>query len=244
LQRMLWKKYEFIAGVDLSWSFRKDSWVALAKRKGFLYEFCDLFALKDFLDFEHFFAAHPSLLLAIDAPLRIPNSDGNRKPERELAPLLRKAGWGILPISRSFILGRFPLLFEFHKLLEKHDFQVVPIPEPSKARVAIEVFASLSAIALCADLKIVRQRGEVFIEELLPCLKEETGSFFAKNLETYMRPLLLERQKGRDVVDALLCLYTAWVATVCPERIRIFGNPEEGFIVVPLSKFSPAWLIP
>ena len=243
MQKTSLKIYKFIAGIDLSWSLKKDSWVALAELRDSFYRFCGIFTLKTLVDFDYFFASYPSLLIAVDAPLRIPDSCSNRRPERELLPLLKKVGWGILPINRSFVFSKFPMLFEFQDLLEKHCFWVVPAPGCSKKRVAIEVFASLSAISLCGEVEAVRQRSEVFWEKLFPRFKEEAGSLFAGNLEEVVRSLLLERQKSRDVVDALLCLYTAWAAVVCPGRTRVFGNSKEGFIVVPLSRSSPAWLI-
>ncbi|MCD6156267.1 MAG: DUF429 domain-containing protein [Candidatus Atribacteria bacterium] len=238
------RTYKFIAGIDLSWSLKKDSWVALAELKGSSYRFCDIFALKTLADFGCFFSSYPSLLIAVDAPLRIPDSCSNRRPERELLPLLRKVGWGILPINHFFVFSKFSALFKFQDLLEKHRFWVAPLPDYSKKHVAIEVFASLNAISLCGEVKAARQRSELFWKKLFPHLREETDSLFADNAEEVIRSLLLKKKKGRDVVDALLCLYTAWVVAVCPERTRVFGNSEEGFIVVPLSRFSPAWLIP
>lgn len=53
--------------------------------------------------------------------------------------------------------------------------------------------------------------------------------------------LELEGLFSTPMLDALASAYTAWKAAIFPEQITLLGHPDEGQIVLPVSKLNPKY---
>lgn len=234
-------------GIDLAWGQRGRTGLAAVAADGSLLSMewvrrdDEIVAWMD----EH---APGPCLVAIDAPLVVPNASGMRACERLVGRRYGARGASCYPSSRAnpaFTDGGRAWRIAEHLGLDTSLDSV-------DARRAIEVYPHAAAVELF-DLPTVlrykrgrrrtvdQRRGELLrLLDLIESLAEAepaltvTGhpewTMARATVEAATRPLHLAVE---DAVDAVLCAYVSLVGLVDPERLETFGNDAEGAIVVP-----------
>lgn len=101
------KKAATFIGIDLAWSARNPSGVAVVRDQRLVACSGKLGSTDDILRFisKHISKKGP-VIIGIDAPLRVPNETGSRRCDRELSSEWRRYQAGALPANRR-LLGQY-----------------------------------------------------------------------------------------------------------------------------------------
>lgn len=175
-------------------------------------------------------------LLAIDAPLIIPNEEGSRPVDRETHQHFRKQHAAAHPANRKLC----PRPVRTAELLQKNDFQLTW--DLSHSHLAMEVFPHPATVRWFKLNQIIKyKRGRV-------AEKKEAFSLLQTHLTTFINswkpfPLssalkkLLSREWTKDIedqTDALICaLIGLWHQQYAGKKSQVLGDIEKGFIVIP-----------
>ncbi len=242
-------------GLDLAWSPRNPSGgVVLAWDGKRAWPLAWSSALGDDEDVVAFVlegADREGALVAVDAPLVVPNDWGTRGCDRELSAAYRRPEAGAYPANRA----RLGPVVRGEALLQKlqaHGFTHGPrVERGSAGRQVVEVYPHPTAVELFRlprTLKYKARPGRTLefrwgqlerLKELLSTLSRRTPPLDAAPLLDGLR---IHGERGRrlkaaeDFLDALLCAYTAlhlW--TWGEEGYRAFGDRETGYILVPIT---------
>jgi len=190
-------------------------------------------------------------LVAVDAPLIVPNETGSRPCDRELSAVYRRAEAAAYPVNRR-LLGPEVRGEEISRGLAGRGFIVSPVVAARRpVRQIIEVYphpAMVELFGLERTFKYKARPGRSLEDR-----RRELGRYLAaiEGLARHDPPLApwpvteevdLARLAGaalkraEDLLDALLCSYIAlhtwWHG---PRGYRVFGDGDSGFILVPVS---------
>jgi len=240
----------FFIGIDLAWSDRNKTGVAVLKANKTRARFYSgklLLSDKEILDHIEETVGDSEAFIAIDAPLIVPNSDGMRIPEKMVLKLFRKHGVGVHPANRKRLSKWNNKLRgeEIMKNLEKLGFEHSPfIKAFEKKRKFFEVFPHPAMIVLFNLKHILKYkarkgrtrsaRNKEFRKYQLK-LKSLKNLFLPKSvLEVDVEELSLKELKGyEDVLDAIFCAYIAYYYWSNPEKCVVLGDMEKGYILTP-----------
>lgn len=234
-----------LAGVDLAWlSNRKPSAIAIGRlQQGRLQVQTVAPALLGVPAITAFLAAQPDLQgIALDAPLIIPNAQGQRPCEHALGQdyASRKAGChpanlGLYPDALSVQLSQHLLQQGFgHLHGQKWQFECYPHPS------LIECFGLPERLLYKKGSVVAKKAGQIRLAGLLcqlensPRLPLLIGPEWAYLLDPgYINALRGQALKSNeDALDALVCLYIAGLyAQGGPGTL--YGNVAQGYIWVP-----------
>lgn len=240
-------------GIDLAWSPRNNSaGFALEVEGGVAREiaWCETLANDDqIMGFIDQMAGHGPALVAMDAPIAVPNASGARPCDREITRLFGRFQAGAHPANRR-ALGRYgglraerlarrivqELAFAHHPYIDRH----------TATRQLIEVYphpGMVSLFGLDRTLKykrgpIDRRRAELDrLQAHLLALKNEvpalrvSGGWRQEITKLGGRAL----KQYEDLLDSLFCAYTvAYCWTHGPTHYEVFGTVEKGHILVPI----------
>lgn len=193
-------------------------------------------------------------VVAVDAPLRVPNATGGRPAEAALARVFRRFEAGAHPANRR-LLTRGPEGVRGEALMERlagHGFRAADqIAAGEGGRLITEVYPHAAMVALFGLDRTLKYkaRGRRGREERLEAWRayqghirgladadprlQSAGDLLAVDVATLRGGAL----KGyEDRVDALLCAYIAlyahrWGAARC----RTFGDLASGWILTPVA---------
>ncbi|MCS7286971.1 MAG: DUF429 domain-containing protein [Anaerolineae bacterium] len=237
-------------GIDLAWSCRNPSAIVVLEGEKAVAWNERIVSDEEIITFLRETVGEKPALIAVDAPLIVPNESGFRPCDRELAAAFRRYEAAPHPANRRRFRGKIRGE-ELVRKLAAEGFVHSPIIEPHKdTRQVVEVYphpASVALFGLERTLKYKARPGRP-----LDFRKKELSRFIAllKGLEKAFPPLHapgilsgeLSPLKGRelktfeDLLDALFCAYIAlYCWTFGPKGYRIFGNMEEGYILVPVA---------
>lgn len=237
-------------GIDLAWSYRNTSAVVVLEGGRATAWKEKAISDEEIIAFLRETVGEGPALVAVDAPLIVPNERGWRPCDRELAMAFRRYDAAPHPANRHLFGGKVRGEELVRKLVAE-GFVHSPFIEPLKpARQVVEVYphpAAVNLFGLETTLKYKAKTGRS-----LDSRKVELSRYIAllRSLEKAHPPLfapqILSREfsplKGRelktfeDLLDALFCAYIAlYCWTYGPRGYRIFGNAEEGYIIVPLA---------
>ncbi|ADV66716.1 DUF429 domain-containing protein [Deinococcus maricopensis] len=238
-----------LVGIDLAWSPRNPTGVAVLDATGTLLEARTLTSDADLLAFLHAHTPGPAVV-AVDAPLIVPNDTGRRDAEAELARVYARFQAGAHPANRT-LLGRYGGLRgeALRDALQTRGFTVNPanLDRPD-VRAVVGVYPHAAMVALfrltrTLKYKAKRQgrdaqlaawaayrahlRALAFADPPLQgadaLLNVDPASLRGRALKTH-----------EDTVDALLCAYVALYAHRWGEsRLQVFGNVQAGYILTP-----------
>jgi len=241
-------------GIDLAWSEANPSaavalnWVGQCGRP-FLWT-SNLGKNAEILEFVEKAAGSGPALVAVDAPLLVPNETGTRPCDRELSQAYRKAHAQAYPANRrrlgpvirgeALVEGLRAKGFHFSPrvVAQKQVRQVVEVfPHPAM----VELFGLPHILQYKArpgrSLSFRRKELSRFCA-LLRSLKEAEPAMDSEPILSFAKP---GRQKGKalkaleDLLDALFCAYIAlhlWYWG--KEGYRCFGDEKSGYILVPV----------
>ncbi len=249
-------------GIDLAWSSRNPTGVAALRWDGTLASLVEplptaaLYTDDDILAFVRNVAGRGTALVAIDAPLTVPNLTGRRPGEAELNAVFAKFHAGAHPANRQRLAGynggsvRGETLVAGLAILGiRHD----PMVTPHRAtRQAFEVYPHPSMVTLFGLNRILKYKAKPTISHAQRMAEFRRYQHLLASLRGYDPPLALPKSllsdihlsyKGRalkayeDQLDAVFCAYLAlyywrWGA----ERCRMFGDITKGYIVVPVDE--------
>ncbi len=243
-------------GLDLAWSPRNPTGGAVIEGDEHGGTFVDSALLSDDASLIAYVEQHASdgpAIVAVDAPLHVPNETGRRLGEAELGAVFAKYQAGAHPANRQRLAFDGVVRGEaLVATLEARGFTHAPMIEGGMpVRQVIEVFPHPAMIALFGlqrtlkykvkpnrsrdDIMAAWQQYHSHLRDLASAdpplhdheqlLDENLTSLRGKRLKDY-----------EDRIDALMCAYIAlyafhWGAARC----RVFGTMEAGYIFTPVS---------
>jgi predicted RNase H-like nuclease len=237
-------------GLDLAWGEKSQSGVAVIDAGGRLLH---VGAAQDDASIEAAIAPYVSgdCLVAIDAPLIVPNQTGYRPCE---AALSRDFG--------RFDAGARPAYTEKPEFKNPRGARIATAlgldmdPASTASRLAIEVYPHPATVVLFELKKTLKYKRGAFEDrrrELLklmtlidgldgatPRLRANRSVAWVelhKRVEAATRPGQLDRDE--DPVDAVICAYIALYRYHRPEDVTVYGDFENGYIVTPTLPADP-----
>lgn len=234
----------YFVGVDLAWSDNNQSGIVVLKD--------DELALVGVVKTDEEIiravtgvVGRASCLVAIDAPLVVPNESGSRLAEKEVNAAFRSYEAGAHPANRSWLTrssGRVrgeDLVEQFAQVGIKHD----PTSTGKKMRACFEVYPHPATVVLFGLEKTLKYKPRqnrsyeerwVAFEEYQKHLRALPLRGVADLLSRDVRQLRASALKAyEDRLDALLCAYVAYYAHRFPDRMGLYGSLEEGYILTP-----------
>ena len=236
-------------GVDLGWKTGESGLCFLEWNNSHL-QVMDItrrLSLAEILDWlENHVSSEEGAMIAVDAPLIIPNATGTRLCDRLTHKYFGRYHAGCYPAN----LGRpfAERTVRFGKNLESRGFNHAPSLEPQKiGRYQIEVFPHPAMIHLfqlsrilkykkgnLAEKKAELQKLQHYIQTVLPNL---TPALDLTDFALLTLPLSLtgtQLKAIEDQLDSLICAYIgAYWWYWGTEKNWVLGDRETGYIVVP-----------
>ena len=241
-------------GIDLAWSDRNPSGVAVIRDGRLVAYEGGLGRLSEIVDFVGAnLSRRNGSIVAVDAPLRVPNETGIRTCDRALSADWQRFHAGAYPanrrlLARDGVVRGEALTAALSERYRFHESDV--IPRRTKARLVCEVYphpALVSLFGLDSILRYKRGRGRSYEERwpeferyrsLLRGLRKadpplrRTKKLLTGTDVTGMRGAAL--QAYEDTLDAVTCAYIAsYLWRHGPSAAKSYGALEEGHILVP-----------
>ncbi|HEY9879845.1 MAG TPA: DUF429 domain-containing protein [Leptolyngbyaceae cyanobacterium] len=256
-------------GIDLGWQSGASGLCCLDWQQGTLV-LADLqcqTAIANVLSWvDQWTAGQSSAVIAVDAPLLIPNETGMRLPDRLAHKYFGKYDAGCYPANRGRPFAQ--RLIDFGLALEARGFQHSPYntAQPT-GRFQLEVFPHPAIVHLFGLSRILKYKKGRLADRQVELLK--LRQYQLTILPTLEPPLLLTAAELPDIptrgvalkavedqLDSLMCAYVAahwwfWGCDRIPTeathpidpsiRNWVLGDQQEGYIVVPAPQpSSPA----
>ncbi|MCL7454351.1 MAG: HAD-IIIA family hydrolase [Anaerolineae bacterium] len=248
-------------GIDLAWSPRNPSGYAALCPDGQVLEASSSPAGDDEVLglIERLLPGDQPGIVAIDAPLAVPNESGGRQCDQEVASVFARFQAAPYPANRKNLSRYGGLRAEaIRRRLEASGYRHSPIVEPrADARQVIEVFphpATVSLFGLDITLKYKARQGRTYPLRWreLDRLRDGLYSLRLARPPLHMPPdlmaLQIEGTRGRelkhleDLLDAIVCAYSALYAWYHgPRGYAAYGRgalvdePEAAHILVPMT---------
>lgn len=232
------------AGIDLAWSRSNESGIAVLENSDPTRVVEADFATEDDEILDMIPAS--TRLVAVDAPLVVPNETGQRPAEDELRPVYHEYNAGPYPANRNW-LNRVCGEVRGETLVERlgeTGFSHNPSVDHTVENGVIEVYPHPGMVALF-ELDTVlpykdkqgRSKSEQRdgLRRLHRLLGERTrieqDSLPAFSLDSESTKASMKRFE--DILDGVVSAYLAWYLWNNPERVRVFGSRTEGYITSP-----------
>lgn len=252
----------YFLGIDLAWSSRNPTGLAALQWNGAEATLVEplptvlAYTNEEIAFYIKNIAPHGGVVVAIDAPLTVPNQTGRRPGETELNKVFARFHAGAHPANRTRLAdyngGKVrgeELLLLLSSLDIRHDPVIVP---RKQTRQAFETYPHPAMVTLFRLDRILKYKAKPMIpydQRLKEFRKYQRHLRNLRGAEpsVALPKVLLSKshlvEQGRalkayeDRLDAVFCAYLAlyhwWWGT---ERCRIFGDIEQGYIVVPVDK--------
>ena len=240
-------------GLDLAWSSRNRTGGAVL-REGHLVAHSGV--LTDDAALLAFVGKHlgdaDAAVIAIDAPLRVPNDSGRRACDHEVSLAWGRHEAGAYPANRQLLAYDGTIRGEVLAAALVAHFgcvETAPIPRHGRGRYLCEVFphpAHVSLFGLERTLKYKRKPGRERATILAEFARYRDLLAGLANADPPLRGLDallaidLEARRGQhlreveETLDAITCAYVAWFAWWHgPDRQRVYGSVALGHILVP-----------
>ncbi len=243
-------------GVDLAWSPRKTSAVSASfgdERGSSLREWrSDLVGAKAVAEFVEDVAGGRPALLAVDAPLVVPNLTGMRMCDKVITSLFRTHKAGVIPVNRSN-LGRYDG-FEGERLVAElvrrgYD-HAVPLRGKAAVRGFFETYPHPASVVLfgLSERLPYKARGS---KRPWRVRKKAYADYqqHLRNIRFAVPPMEIEESlldqdldglsesqlKGyEDLLDSMLCAYmSSYYWTWGTARCHVVGSVVDGYMVLP-----------
>jgi predicted RNase H-like nuclease len=254
-------------GIDLAWSDHNPSGVAALRWTDGMATLVTplpanpLYTDAEIIAYVQAIAGRGNMVIAIDAPLVVPNQTGRRPAEACLQPAFGRFHAGAHPANRErltiynhgTIRGEV-LIERLSTLAVRHDPAIQP---RTPTRQAFEVYPHPAMIVLFGLDRVLKYKAK---RNHSPQQRQDAFRQYQRHLDNLKNAqppaalpasLLSEEQlkkRGRalkhyeDQLDAILCAYVAlyyWWWGV--ERCHVFGDLERGYIVSPVDQ-RIAWV--
>lgn len=232
-------------GIDLAWGATARTGVAAVDASGRLLRSATVVTDEE-LDAWLAGLDGPLGVVAVDAPLEVPNETGARGCERELTSAYGRYGCGCHVANRSRPWFDPP---RGEVLARRHGWSLDPTADGAAGTRAVEVYPHAALIGLFGLGRVLpykakarrdlatRQQAFTRLVGLLeqvpelglaghPDWDEQVAA-----VRSATRPVDLERLEDR--LDAVLCAHLAWRWATRPGDLHVYGRPGEGAVVAP-----------
>lgn len=229
-------------GIDLAWSTRGRTGLAACDESGRLLHSGSVRSDEEIDAWLSVHAPDP-VVVAIDAPLVVPDRTGQRAAERELARDYARFKASAHVANRSIPWLDPP---RAEGLAARHGWSVDPSRRPTASRpAAIEVYPHAAMVGLFGLPERVRYKAKPGFDRpagfrRLRALFESITELCLPESERWARLTAVIDDPGRgdlsrieDEVDAILCAHLAWLWGRHPERLRVYGGHPGGHVVAP-----------
>lgn len=242
-------------GVDLAWSDKNNTAITIIegnKEQGKIIKtLSGVWSDKQIIKNIEKEVKDSKAFISIDAPLKVPNENGNRVAEKLTNSLFRKYEAGAHPANRSHLKEYGGLRGEeIVKLLEEKGFQHKPEINPkTKENIVFEVFPHPATVVLFDLRKTLKYKPRAnrdynfrwkefqrFQKNIKNLSKEEPPLITPKLLEKDVTELKGKSLKEyEDILDSIICAYVAYYYWYWgKEKCAILGSMEEGYILTPV----------
>jgi predicted RNase H-like nuclease len=252
----------YFVGIDLAWSAHNPTGIAALRwRDGVAALVAPLHRSllrtdDEIVEYIRQVAGQDSVIIAVDAPLIVPNEAGRRPAEAKLNAAFGKYHAGAHPANRQRLTAYNDGAIRGEVLIERlaalgirHDAAIKP---RQPARQVFEVYPHPAMVVLFGLDKILKYKAKWkhSPEQRRDAFREYQRHL--RNLRESVPPALLDEslfseeslnQRGRllkdyeDQLDAVFCAYLAlyywWWGT---QRCHVFGDLDGGYIVTPMDE--------
>ncbi len=243
-------------GLDLAWSTNNASGIALVEgdsKKAKLISSRLVRSDDEIRDFLRENVGTANALVAIDAPLVVPNEKGRRIAEVIVGDLFRQYDAGAHPANRSHLASFYGRIRgeTVAELLKKEGFAHSPnLSVHEQTRKFFEVYPHPAMVVLFGLNRIIRykakpnreyaERYAAFREyqKHMSALADADPPLKLPSTITKVKVDELKAQKLKDYedeMDAVFCAYIAYYAWAHPNRCAVLGNLDEGYILTPIT---------
>ncbi len=245
----------FFVGIDLAWSPRNGTGLAIVEgnKKEAKVVFNDVIQTdEDIIQHIQDKVKNSKALIAIDAPLIVPNEEGRRVAEAVVGQLFRKYHAGAHPSNRKR-LSQWSGTIRGEELVKKliiAGFDHNPeIKKFEATRKCFEVYPHPSMVVLFNLKKILQykakpKRTHEFLcdmfkqyQQHLRALKKSKPAF---HIPEVMLKQDVAKLKGKalkryeDKLDAIFCAYISYYVWSQPDKCAVLGSMQEGYILTPI----------
>ncbi len=188
-------------------------------------------------------------VVAVDAPLVVPNETGRRPVEAELSRAFRSTDAGALPSNRGQALFNPP---RGETLASRFGWRISttrPSADQGAPTACVEVYPHPSMVGLFGLDRVIpyKARGKRSVEDrrialgvlithlegLEPLALPTTARWLTLRAthRQLTRPVDLKRLE--DELDGIFCAHLAWLWGTGSTALRVWGDEARGFIVAP-----------
>ena len=244
----------FFVGIDLAWSDRNGTGIAVLKGNRNRAELCYsgiVFDDNEIMGSVKDIVKSQNAFIAIDAPLIVPNKEGRREAERLVGLHFRKYDAGAHPANRTRLSQWSGKIRgeEISRLLKKEGFRHSPYARKfEKNRKFFEVFPHPSMVVLFNLDRIIRYKSKPKRDYEFRWKEFRTYQKHLKNLEKAKPSLVLPKEFYKDVrklrakklknyedmLDAVFCAYIAYYFWAKPDKCAVLGDMRKGYILTPM----------
>lgn len=242
-------------GIDLAWSTKNGSGISIIngdKSSAELQDFKIVYSDEEIVNYIREKVGKEKAIIAIDAPLIVPNESGRRLAEAEVGALFRKYDAGAHPANRARLSSWTGTIRgeEISKILEKEGFLHKPeMKKFEENRAFFEVYPHPSMVVLFGLDKILKYKAkpkrdyefrykefEKYLSGLKKFEKSDVRLILPKEiLNKNLRELKAQKLKDfEDMLDGIFCAYIAYYHWKKPENCAILGSMKEGYILTPI----------
>jgi predicted RNase H-like nuclease len=194
--------------------------------------------------------SEPGLVVAIDAPLIVPNLTGSRPCEREVGHLFGRYGASCHPSNRS--RPEFAVQPRAARLAATAGWSMDPAVRPAPyLSVCLEVYPHPAMVVLFGLTRIIPYKNKPGRDlealrashlKLLDLMQVEFDAVLhlsnSKRWQQLLDGVVAATRKSQlkvieDEVDGIFCAYLAYLWSEQVETMTVLGDNETGYIVTP-----------
>lgn len=227
-------------GIDLAWKDTNRTGLAVVDESGRLLASGAVRLDDEIADWLEVHAPDP-IVVAVDAPLVVPNPKGQRMGEKLIGQAYGRYGASAYPANRGNPLFDPP---RAEQLAKRFGWSVDPgTPLGGDQTVCVEVYPHPAFVGLFELPQRVlykkgsdRRAGFLQIAALLesvPELKLSVSARWSELVAVIANPARGDLTRIEDELDAILCAHLAWLWRHRRESLHVYGNVDEGYIVAP-----------
>lgn len=234
-------------GIDLAWGTRSRTGLAVVDEAGRLLVSG---VVRTDEEIDAWLAEHAPdpVVVAVDAPLVVPNETGQRVCERDIGRAFGRYGASAYPANRTNPLFRPP---RGEALAQRHDWTLDPdAPLEGPRPVCLEVYPHAALIGLFAlPQRVLYKKGSdrgvgfarlVGLLESVPELGLSDSDRWQEIRRLVASPARGDLTRLEDELDAIVCAHVAWLWRHRRPLLHVYGDPALGAIVAPLPPTHPA----
>lgn len=243
-------------GLDLAWSTKNGSGIAVVDgdgKRAKLVSYGLVYSDEEIINYISKSVGKENALIAIDAPLIVPNEKGRRIAEVIVGDLFRKYDAGAHPANRSHLASFYGKIRGevVSELLKKNGFAHSPyLAKHEQTRKFFEVYPHPSMVVLFGLNRIIRYKAKPnreyedryaafreYQKHMAALAKADLPISLPKELtKQKMEELKAQSLKDyEDKLDGVFCAYIAYYAWANPTMCAVLGSLDEGYILTPIT---------